>query len=213
MSVERCQNGPAHCTACDCRWFPYAGGACEVCARNTRVPRRAAKPASRFTRDQLDALTAQARHHKPIPVYKEVPAKEWQDNSRDRWGAPARGPLGKQWAGGNCLRGAVASLLNAPIEKIPDPSLRFNTGGEWFSGYNEELQQRLATGSRGCRRHCARRELTSSGSRISAKPATPIMPSSQETECASTTAPAYTKDGCRSTDSTADSCCGRRHAP
>jgi hypothetical protein len=137
MSVERCSNGSAHCTACGSRWFPY-DAYCDQCAAR----RSGTTAVSRAQRDQLETLTAQARKYEPIPVYKEVPAKDWQDNSRDRWGAPARGPLGKQWTGGNCLRGAVASLLNAPIEKIPDPSLRFNTGGEWFSGYNEELQQR-----------------------------------------------------------------------
>ena len=41
-----------------------------------------------------DAKTAElltaARRYRPIPVYKEVPPKDWQDDSRDRW-APQRG--------------------------------------------------------------------------------------------------------------------------
>jgi hypothetical protein len=147
MSVERCSNGSAHCTACDCRWFPYGSGVCEVCSGARRVP-HVARPASRFTRDQLDALTAQVRAFEPIPVYEEVPAKDWQDTAQaDAWGARPRGHqvLSRTWAGGNCLKACIASLLDAPIKRIPDPTVEYNEGlPGWFERYDKRLQAEIS---------------------------------------------------------------------
>jgi hypothetical protein len=132
--IERSRNGAWHCTVCGAAGFPYSTGhRCEVNAgRSTRT---AAFPSS-------TELLARAERFKPLPVYREVPPKDWQDNSRDRWGAgaPARGPLGKQWRGGNCLRSCVASLLNMDIAKVPDPSGIYNRGpGPWFDEYNQQV--------------------------------------------------------------------------
>jgi hypothetical protein len=126
------------CDACTEEAFDLPRG---FLARTRRqaLPARdafAAAPASRMARDQLEALTTQASRYEPLPVYKEVPPRDWQDDSHDRWGAPARGPLGKQWAGGCCIRAAVASLLNVHISQVPDPAGLYNP---WFDTYNQQV--------------------------------------------------------------------------
>jgi hypothetical protein len=138
----------ATCTVCGNLFAPSWGrDVCGVCEFSGHMPRQAPKPAAPKKRNQIDydALFAQARKHKPIPVpvYREVPAKDWQDNSRDRRGAPARGPLGKQWAGGCCIRAAIASLLNMHIAKVPDPSRLYNRGGPWFDEYNQQVADEI----------------------------------------------------------------------
>jgi hypothetical protein len=134
-TIRRSRNGGWHCTACLCCGFPYnEGHRCEVSAG--RASRAAVIPSSA-------ELRARAERFKPlpIPVYKEVPAKDWQDTSHDRWGAPARGPqlLGRQWTNGNCLRACVASMLNADIARVPDPSSLYNRGGPWFDAYSKQV--------------------------------------------------------------------------
>jgi hypothetical protein len=146
MSVERCANGSARCRACDCRWFPYTAS-CHHCAEAGARDIHAAKPASRFTRDQVEALTARANRLKPIPAVSTVESSEWVDSSRvHAWGAPPkRSPLLRTWARGNCLKACVSSLLAADVSRVPDPTRDFAHEG-WFERYDKRLQE--ATGHR-----------------------------------------------------------------
>jgi hypothetical protein len=134
----------ATCIVCGYLFAPAWGRqVCSSCEFGARVPRRAAKPAARVTWPDAELL-ARARRHKPIPAYKEVPPKDWQDTAQaDPWGARPRGHqvLNRTWAGGNCLKACIASVLNAPIERVPDPSVEYNEGpGGWFERYDKRLQ-------------------------------------------------------------------------
>jgi hypothetical protein len=91
---------------------------------------------------------AKAATYKPIPVPPN-PGNGWKDSSRaDPWGRPPRGPqlLAKTWGGGNCLKGCIASLLNADIAKVPDPDSSYKAEADWHDHYNKRLEK--ATGHR-----------------------------------------------------------------
>jgi hypothetical protein len=115
----------------------------EGCASRSSVRRL-------FADAELAELRAQAKRLKPIPVPQPVPRSGWQDSARsDPWGAPPQGPqvLKATWRGGNCVKACVASILNAPIERIPDPTVEYNEGiTGWFDRYDARLQK--ATGYR-----------------------------------------------------------------
>jgi hypothetical protein len=91
---------------------------------------------------ELAELLARAKQYKPIPVYVE--STSWRDDSRDRWGAPKRSLLSKEWTHGNCVTACIGSLLGvADIKRIPDPSSIYNTpeDGPWFDRYNKRLAE------------------------------------------------------------------------
>jgi hypothetical protein len=111
---------------------------------------RAAVP-GRVRRETLARATealANARKYKPIPV----PASSgngWKDSSNENpWGARPRGNqlLAKTWGGGNCLKGCIASLLNASIANVPDPESSYAAKDDWHDHYNKRLEK--ATGHR-----------------------------------------------------------------
>ena len=89
---------------------------------------------------EFKARLASARRFKKIPL-PSTPAEtvEWHDSSFDAWGAPAqRQVVAKAWGGGNCLKGCIASILGAAIDRVPDPS---DFSEDWLDRYS----QRLAT--------------------------------------------------------------------
>jgi hypothetical protein len=96
---------------------------------------------------ELAELLARAKQYKPIVIREPEPV--WQDMTYDRWGArrDQRQLLARQWVGGNCVRACLASLLNAPIEQIPDPTVEYNEGlPGWFARYDKRVRE--ATGHR-----------------------------------------------------------------
>jgi len=89
----------------------------------------------------LDEMHAYVRQLKPIPAPSSDARSTWVDTAHaDPWGAPPRGPqvLARTWAGGNCFRACVGSLLGAAIEKVPDPEAFGWTRG-WLGRYSETL--------------------------------------------------------------------------
>ncbi len=124
-------------------WF---GGHKAVCAAAAPRPTGLARPFEA----ELAQLVATARRYKPIVVPTSdasstwTESTEWTDTARDRWGAQARGPqlLARQWSSGNCLKGCIASVLGAPIERVPDPTREFNEGLDgWLERYDARLQK------------------------------------------------------------------------
>lgn len=88
-----------------------------------------------------DALIARAARFKKIE-HKPVPRSGWHDTAEDNWGGRARSPLGRSWAGGNCLKSCVASLANVDAGDCPDPSELF-ASSDWLDRYDKRLQARL----------------------------------------------------------------------
>jgi hypothetical protein len=95
---------------------------------------------------ELAQALARARSIKPIVVQPDRPVTtEWRDDSVDAWGARRKG-LARQWASGQCLQGAVASLLGCDVSKVPNPEVSYNAKADWHDHYNERLAK--ATGYR-----------------------------------------------------------------
>jgi hypothetical protein len=98
-------------------------------------------PASPAVVEKAAEALAQVRSRYPAPS-----TIQWQDAAQaDPWGAPLHGHqvLNRKWVGGNCVRACIASILNAPIGKVPDPTVEYNEGVRgWFERYDARLQKR-----------------------------------------------------------------------
>jgi hypothetical protein len=103
----------------------------------------ASRSPRRETLDAAAALLADVRAR-----FVERPPESWKDSSRYAWDASTRGNqlLAKTWGGGNCLKGCIASLLNADIAKIPDPERSYAAEADWHGHFNKRLAK--ATGYR-----------------------------------------------------------------
>jgi hypothetical protein len=87
---------------------------------------------------EFKARLASARRFKKIPLPSTPTATvEWHDSSFNAWGAPAqRQVVAKAWGGGNCLKGCIASILGAAIDRVPDPS---DFSEDWLDRYSQRL--------------------------------------------------------------------------
>jgi hypothetical protein len=107
---------------------------------------------------ELAELHTRANRCRPIilPDVAATMPSTWVDTAHsDPWGAPPRGPqlLARQWSHGNCLKAAIASIVGAPIERIPDPTSEFHTLEGWIERYDKRLRKvgyRLEQFSRSC---------------------------------------------------------------
>lgn len=95
----------------------------------------------RVNKDEQEARErAEALARAPHP--RSLSAPQWHDSSSgNRWGArPRNQVVPRTWGGGNCLKGCIASILSAPIERVPDPSREFNSNPEgWLGRYSQRL--------------------------------------------------------------------------
>jgi hypothetical protein len=130
--------------------------------KETRItgPSWCSRQKRRELREQADRMLSRPTRAETLARAEEVladvrsrlvdsPSGEWKDASQaDPWGRPPRGNqlLARQWGGGNCLRGCIASLLNAEIAKVPDPDTSYVAKADWHDHYNKRLAK--ATGHR-----------------------------------------------------------------
>jgi hypothetical protein len=103
----------------------------------------------RRLRDKADeALAAHSSKQTKQPLAEPEPPylPDWEDVSSDRWGSRQQNqPLHRTYAGGNCLKACVASIIGCDIAKVPDPTLHeYAKSGPWFEAYNKRV--RKATG-------------------------------------------------------------------
>jgi hypothetical protein len=65
-----------------------------------------------------------------------------RDSSLGTWGRPRGNRQGATWIDTNCLRACIATLMQWPIEKVPDPTPLFKSHREgWRDAYNGELKK------------------------------------------------------------------------
>jgi len=88
---------------------------------------------------------AQARECKPVDPSVNSPGGRngWHDTTRDLWGRRQGSHDRALWAGGNCLKSCLATMLQAPIACVPDPTLHFRNPESWWEDYSLELAQKL----------------------------------------------------------------------
>jgi hypothetical protein len=54
------------------------------------------------------------------------------------------------WVDTNCLKACIATILQVPIKRVPDPTRLCLSSENWFSDYDEELAKALGVRMETC---------------------------------------------------------------
>ncbi len=116
------------------------------------APRRAAKPRHALDWKDADELLRHVQKLRPIdPGLNSAGIRTGpgRDSSIvDSWGKRKGGP--STWVDTNCLRACIATILQVPIKRVPDPTRLFSSSDNWFADYDDELAKAIGVRMETC---------------------------------------------------------------